>query len=61
MMVIRAGFFFQNLLGAAEITGISYDLIYRLNVVLETLSGRCKINFQKYHKYGLEVAKLYLN
>ena len=52
--------FFDNPQLAAEITGISYDLIYRLKVILETISSGHKINIKKYDKYALYTAKLYI-
>ena len=45
---------------AAEITGIDPNLIYRLKVILETISSGHKICVQKFSEYTVETAKLYV-
>lgn len=45
---------------AADITGISYDLIYRLKIILETISSGHAIDPEKYDKYALDTARLYI-
>lgn len=40
--------FFDNPSLAAEITGINYDLIYRLKVILEVISSGYKTNIEKF-------------
>lgn len=52
--------FFENPQLAADITGIDFDLIYRLKVILETISSGHKINSQKYDAYAFDTAKLYV-
>ncbi|KAK5641968.1 hypothetical protein RI129_010515 [Pyrocoelia pectoralis] len=53
--------FFENPGLASEITGIDYELIYRLKVILEAISSGHKIDPSKYEKYATETARLYLN
>ncbi|KAK9688610.1 hypothetical protein QE152_g35188 [Popillia japonica] len=53
--------FFENPHLAADITGINYELIYRLKVILETISSGHKIDSQKYDCYAKETAKLYVS
>lgn len=53
--------FFENPHLAADITGINYDLIYRLKVILETISSGHKIDSQKYDSYAKDTAKLYVS
>lgn len=52
--------FFENTKLAAEITGISHELIYRFKVILETISSGHKIDVGKYDNYALDTAKLYV-
>ncbi|CAH1108526.1 unnamed protein product [Psylliodes chrysocephalus] len=52
--------FFENLTLAAEITGISYELIYRLKAILEAISSRFEINPVNYERYASETARLYV-
>lgn len=52
--------FFEDPKKASEITGISYELIYRLKVILETISSGHKINTEKYDSYAKETARLYV-
>lgn len=52
--------FFENAELSADITGINYNLIYRLKVILETLSSGHKIDTKKYDEYALNTAKLYI-
>lgn len=53
--------FFDNPQLASDITGISYELIYRLKVILETISSGHKINPEKYDIYATETARLYVD
>ena len=53
--------FFENPRLAAEITGISYDLIYRLKVILEAISSGFKIDPVKYERYASETARIYVS
>lgn len=53
--------FFEDPKLAAEITGISYELIYRLKVILEAISSGFKIDPVKYEKYALETARVYVS
>lgn len=53
--------FFEDPTLAAEITGISYDLIYRLKVILEAISSGFKIDPVKYERYASETARLYVD
>ncbi|KAK4877274.1 hypothetical protein RN001_009780 [Aquatica leii] len=52
--------FFENPKLASKITGISYDLIFRLKVILETISSGYSIDVQKYEDYALATARLYV-
>lgn len=52
--------FFEDPQIAADITGISYDVIYRLKVILETISSGYKVDPEKYDKYAKETAQLYV-
>lgn len=52
--------FFNNVELAAEITGISISLIYRLNVILQTISSGYKIDTMKFEKYTMDTAKMYV-
>lgn len=45
---------------SSDITGIDYELIYRLKVILETISSGYEINLEKYEKYAEETACLYV-
>lgn len=53
--------FFENPKLASEITGISYELIYRLKVILEVISSGFQIDHIKYERYASETARLYVN
>lgn len=53
--------FFENPRLAAEITGISYELIYRLKVILEAISSGFKIDPVKYDQYASETARIYVD
>lgn len=53
--------FFDNPSLAAEITGINYDLIYRLKVILEVISSGYKTNIEKFENYTTETARLYVD
>lgn len=41
---------------AADITGINYNLIYRLKVILETISSGHRIDSQKYNQCAKDTA-----
>lgn len=53
--------FFENAHLAADITGVDFNLIYRLKVILETISSGHKIDVKKYDDYAFETAQLYVN
>lgn len=53
--------FFNDIAVAAEITGISKDLIGRFRVILEVLSSGFEIDTEKFGAYTLETAKLYVD
>ncbi|KAK5645599.1 hypothetical protein RI129_006899 [Pyrocoelia pectoralis] len=53
--------FFSDPKIASDITGISYNLIYRLKVILEAISSGHLIDPEKYDRYGLETARLYVD
>lgn len=52
--------FFDNPELAAEITGVNIQLIYRLKIILETLSSGYKIDTKKFTNYAMDTAKLYV-
>lgn len=52
--------FFENPQLASDITGVNFDLIYRLKVILETISSGYIIDVKKYDEYALDTAKLYV-
>lgn len=52
--------FFEDPKLASDITGIDYELIYRLKVILETISSGYEIDLEKYEKYAEETAGLYV-
>lgn len=52
--------FFRDFEKSAEITGISVDLIKRLNIILQTLSSGHLIDTEKFQKYTLDTALLYI-
>ena len=52
--------FFEDPKLTSEITGVNYDLIYRLKVILETISSGHMIDTEKYDQYALETARLYI-
>ncbi|XP_065677602.1 uncharacterized protein LOC136092898 [Hydra vulgaris] len=45
---------------AAEILCIDYNLIYRLKVILETISSEHKIDVEKFRRYTVKTAELYV-
>lgn len=53
--------FFEDPKLAAKITGISYELIYTLKVILEAISSGFKIDPVKYEKYASETARVYVD
>lgn len=53
--------FFEDPNLAAEITGISFELIYRLKVILEALSSGFEIDPAKYEAYASETARIYVS
>ncbi|CAH2106515.1 unnamed protein product [Euphydryas editha] len=52
--------FFENPYLAAEITGIDFNFIHRIKVILEAISSGHKIDVPKFDKYAMETAKLYV-
>lgn len=52
--------FFANPELAAEITGVDFNLIYRLKVILEVISSGHKVDLNKFADYCLETAQLYI-
>jgi len=46
---------------ASDITGISHDLIYRLKVILETISSGHIIDPEKFDQYALDTSRLYID
>lgn len=52
--------FFANPELAAQITGVDYNLIYRLKVILEVISSGHKVDFNKFAEYGIQTARLYV-
>lgn len=53
--------FFENPQLAADITKIDFELIYRLKVILETISSGHKIDVQQFDDYAMATAKLYVD
>lgn len=53
--------FFANPQKASDITGVDFDLIYRIKIILEVISSGHKVNLQKFADYGLATAKLYVS
>lgn len=53
--------FFEDPKLASDITGINHDLIYRLKVILETISSGHIIDSEKYDKYASDTARLYID
>lgn len=53
--------FFEDPKLASEITGIDFDLIYRIKVILEVISSGYKVDPEKYDIYAKETARLYVN
>lgn len=53
--------FFSDHVLAATITELDINLIYRLKVVLETISSGHKINTSLFSAYAKETAELYVN
>lgn len=47
---------FENPELAAQITGISFQLIYRFKVILETISSGHEIDIVKYDEYAYDTA-----
>lgn len=52
--------FFENPQLSAEITKVDFQLIYRLKVILETISSGHKIDIQQFDEYAMDTAKLYV-
>lgn len=52
--------FFEDPKLASEITGIDYELIFRLKVILEAISSGYSISTEKFNKYAEETAQLYV-
>ncbi|CAH1102018.1 unnamed protein product [Psylliodes chrysocephalus] len=52
--------FFENPTLAAELTGISYKLTYRLKAILEAISSGFEIDPVNYERYASETARLYV-
>lgn len=52
--------FFANPVLAAEITGLDYNFIYRIKVILETISSGHRIHIEKFAEYTTNTAKLYV-
>ncbi|GBP18914.1 hypothetical protein EVAR_20446_1 [Eumeta japonica] len=52
--------FFEDPKLSSDITGINYELIYRLRVILETISSGYDLNIEKYEEYAEETACLYV-
>lgn len=53
--------FFEDPQLASDITGISHELIYRLKVILETISSGHIIDPEKYDKYALDILLAYMS
>lgn len=53
--------FFENPQLAADITKVDFELIYRLKVILETISSGHKIDVQQFDEYAMATAKLYVD
>lgn len=53
--------FFSNPELAAEITGIDFNLIYRLKIILEVISSGHKVHLHKFADYCFDTAKVYVN
>lgn len=53
--------FFSNPELAAEITGVDYNFIYRLKVILEVISSGHKVHLDKFADYCIDTAKLYIS
>lgn len=53
--------FFANPEVAADITGVNYNLIYRLKVILELISSGHKVNLHMFADYCMDTAKLYIS
>lgn len=51
--------FFENPQLAADITKVDFNFIYRLKVILETISSGHKIDTQKFDDYAMATARLY--
>lgn len=52
--------FFDNPELASDITGINFELIYRLKVILQAISSGHEIDSEKYDMYAYDTAKLYV-
>lgn len=52
--------FFSDPQQASEITGVDFNLIYRLKIILEVISSGHKVDLKKFADYGFETAKLYI-
>lgn len=53
--------FFGDPQKAAEITGIDYNLIFRLKIILEVISSGYKVNLKKFADYCWDTAKVYVS
>ncbi|CAG9840685.1 unnamed protein product [Diabrotica balteata] len=53
--------FFENPQLAADITKVNFELIYRLKIILETISSGHKIDVQQFDDYSKATAKLYVD
>ena len=45
---------------ASEITGVDFNLIYKLKIILEVISSGHKVNLKRFADYCLETAKHYV-
>lgn len=53
--------FFENPELDADITEVDFQLIYRLKIILETISSGHKIDVKKFDEYTMTTAKLYVD
>lgn len=53
--------FFGDPQKAAEITGIDYNLIFRLKIILEVISSGYKVDLKKFAEYCWDTAKAYVS
>ena len=52
--------FFADPQKASEITGVDFNLIYRLKIILEVISSGHKVNLKMFENYCLETARHYV-